>query len=341
MKITMRNNFLIIVALLALSIAGCKKPDLQADLHVTVNLRTAGNYIQNNYAFSLFAYAVQKAGLMDSLNNPNLNYTLLLPDNTAFNTDSINTNADLDAWGIDSLRFFVRTHILPGKLFISDIPTNLDNLYPNLTGISLYVSAGAYGTYYVNGISIKQEDIALVNGVIQVLSNPLKVSTGTVQAFVAARPDLKDLVAGLKKFNLWDDLGKASTVTVFAPRDTSFNTAGLTTAAIDTFTISRYNSVLFSCYFQPEHHLFLSDPATLVPALLSLPGGYLFGMSGGCTVLDPTRTALGPLGPRFFPQPNASRVTPYLDANHTNYVCSNGIVHLLSGVLVLPIDVIH
>ena len=340
-----RNNcFYILASLLLLQMAACKKPDFQGDQLVKANLRTAGDYIQNNYAFSLFAYAVQRAGLMDSLNNPGLSYTLLAPDDVAFNTDSIFTPADLDKWGADSLRFFVKNHILRGKVFYSDVPTNLDNLFTNLNGLTLYFSISqiAYlNNLYINGVLVKQQDIALINGVIQVLTYPLKISSGKVQDFLASRPDLQDLVAGLKKYNLWDGLDKAGELTVFAPRDTSFNVAGLSVAAIGQLDTARYKSILFGGYVLPAHHLFVSDGSLLVGAKLPLPGGYLFNMIGGCQVLDSsTRMVLGPLSPRLQPALNDyQRYTPYLDGNHIDYLFANGIVHMISDVLVLPADV--
>lgn len=329
------------IAFVVLLAAGCKKPDLEANLHVTSSLRTAGDYIQNNYAFSLFAYAVQQAGMMDSLNNANVNYTLLLPDNTAFNTDSIFQNSDLDAWGVDSLKFFVRNHLLPGKIFYDDVPTSLDNLYTNLNGISLYLSVSTtFQGLYIDGVTVKTKDIALVNGVIQVLTYPLKVSRGTVQDFLALRPDLQNLSAGLKRFGLWDSLRTISAVTVFAPQDTFFNAAGMNAAYITGLDTSAYNSVLFGGYTLLNHHLFVSDAAILVPAALPLPGGYLFDMEGGCEVMDSSRNVLGPLGVRVQPTLNdQQRLVPFLDGNHIDYVFANGVVHLIGNVLVLPADV--
>ncbi len=340
-----RNLCYIIILLLLCGIAGCKKPDYLAEQQAKSTLRNAGDFIRNNFSFSLFAAAIEKAGLMDSLNNPAAAYTIVAPQDADFNTYHITRPADLDAWGTDSIRFFVKNHLVAGKLFNSDISTSMDNRFSNLNGLPLFFSkspvANSTAGFYINGIKVVQTDITLANGVIHVIDGLIKESNSTVQDFLASRPDMSNLVAGLKKFNLWDSLRTGNAITLFAPSNTSLSGAGLSADSIQLLDTAKYKPVLFACYALQQHHLFLNDLNLLPAANIPLPGGYQLDMSNGCAVLDAAGLVLGPNGNRVVPVVNkpSDRYTPFLGVTTNDYVFTNGIVHLLSGALVLPGDV--
>jgi hypothetical protein len=344
-----------------LLIAGCKKPDFQAQEQAKATLQNVGDYINNNFDYTLFAAAIKKAGLMDSLNNPNAAYTVFVPTNEAFNADSIMSPSDFDKIPLDTLRYMVRSYILPQKLFYSDVPNNLDNLYANLNGIKLYISNFYQPPYnpafYVDGVpvnsfqvspTVSSFDVPEANAVIHVLSATMKVYSGTVQDFLAARPDLSDFVAVCKRFHLWDSLKTANPLTVFPVNNTGMESRGLTADSIAGMDTSQYYPILFSGYVQYPHHLFTGDLILLFDAssaagisggtstVFPSASGDLFGMTagypvGGCSLTNAGGTYLGPISSPY----GYAEITPFVTGG-TDFACSNGVVHLLTDLVVLP-----
>ncbi len=369
-----RNHFIhgFIAGMLVL-LSACKKPNLEIT-PTAGSVGTISNYLSTNFDLSLFYAAVKQSGLADSLDQTDGAFTVFAPVNTAFYKDSIYTEADLDKWAADSLKRFVRNYILPTKLFYTDIPPTSDTKYRNLNGIDLYVSEGSLFPLTVNGIAVQQAGAlvtyppaygtSLLNGVIYPLVNTLKISTGTVQDLIASMPALSHLQAGLKKFGLWDRLSGAGPFTVVAPQDTAFERYGLTLDSIGRLNPARYDSVLFGIYSIAPNHIFPTDLAQLQPLgqkavafptisdtlLLILTEVSNDGMLGMAASV-----ARGPLLVNSYPTyfgPTAAPDYSHLSGTHflgetgttitgtyINYTCSNGVLHLLSGILLRPSDV--
>lgn len=347
-----------------LFLAGCKKPDFASRERASSTLQNVGDYINNNFDLSLFAYAVKKTGFLDSLNNAGGTFTVFAPTNEAFNADSILSTEDLDKFSVDSLRYIVRTHILPQKLFFSDVPDNLDNLYPNLNGVNLYISAFSdptYGTdFVVDGVGASKQttgttqtfDIAQANGVVHLMPALVKVASGSVQDFLNSRPDLSDFVAAMKHFGFWDSLAQ-NPVTVFPVNNAGMEQWGLTADSIARMDTSQYFQILFSGYFQYPHHLFLSDLG-LIGGIDNSSGTYTYddnayfpAANGDIVALGASYTGTGVyiksaagkyLGPEYSPYgyPVFDAFVPSLE----NIACTNGVVDVLTDVLILP-DAAH
>jgi uncharacterized surface protein with fasciclin (FAS1) repeats len=333
-----------------LVVHGCKKPDFAAQQEADSKLLNVGDYIKNNFDFTILAAALEKTGLMDSLNNPGGQYTVFAPEDAGFAVDSILSVADLDKFSVDSLRFIIKNHILRSKLFFSDIPMSLDNLYPNMNGLNLYLSenSGGAASLGVSGVlatSVQTAtsttptwDIPLANGVIHILSRPLKYYSGTVQAFLASRPELSSFVEGLRKFNQWDSLAIASPYTIVAPVNNAFTINGITPDSIAAMDTSKLQSTLFGGYVAYPHHVFTTDPNMLNgTGDITLAGGYSMGIGyQGFILIGPDGQTLGPNKDQ--PGGNDRFVLP-LDGGSTDYVCTNGVVHLIGQLMVLPGDV--
>lgn len=268
-----RHFISIITTAFIISITACKKPNFDV-APAPGTTGTVVDYLRNNFDFSLFYAALQKSGLVDSLNNLNAAYTVWAPLNSALNKEGIYTGSNFDSWPADSLRFFVRSHIQPIKLFYSDIPTASDNKYRNLNGIDLYISknATAGGQFYliVDGVPVQavgalststtyQYGAAQLNGVVYPLINALKTSNKTVQDFLSSQPDLTHLVTGLKKFGVWDKLTGDGPFTIVAPKDSAFERYGLTIDSINKLDPSKYDVGLFAGYCMTPNHFFLLD----------------------------------------------------------------------------------
>ncbi|RFS19437.1 fasciclin domain-containing protein [Chitinophaga silvatica] len=361
-----------------LMVVSCKKPDFEAEQQAMA-AGTITDYLKNNFDFSLFVAAVNKAGLSDSLDKASSAFTVMAPTNSALNKDGILNAADFDKWPADSLQYFVRTHILPARVFYTDIPLSSDNRYTNLNGVRLYVSrSNAFNANLaVNGVSVQSQPslstsvaatfgASLLNGVVYPLPTTLKVLPVTVQQFLTARPTLSHLVAGLKKFGYWDQLGADGPYTVYAPMDSSFERRGITLDSINRMDLNIYDPVVFGGYFLKPNHLFVLDILQLPPPsginflAFQLPainyklvmGQQPFGLGVGVATAASTQTStLVPVGP-YWNQPYGNQGTPFLGEVQTglslvnlkgayiNYTCSNGVVHLLSDILVMPDKVV-
>lgn len=352
--------------------AACKKPDFsvtpQSQDPTTVRL-----YLQNNFDFSLFTAAIQKAGLADSLDNRGQSYTVFAPLNNALHKDGIYAPTDFDKWKPDSLRNFVRTHIIPGKLFYSDIPAQSDNRYTAINGQTLYVSISTvYGVgMIVNGVNVKAASslsttvgvtygATELNGVVYPVQTTIKASSSTVKAFLEGRGDMTHLIAGFKKFGLWDNLEENGPVTIFAPPDSIFEQRGMTLDSIARIDTSLYDPILFNGYMLKPNHLFSLDIAqsipapdgsflffpSLSPAYATMVGGY--GINVGITRWSDTYGGfgfayVGPAGPftgtPFLGEPQTVYQLDLAQGTYMNYSLSNGVVHLLGDLLAAPENV--
>ncbi|MBO9731286.1 MAG: fasciclin domain-containing protein [Chitinophaga sp.] len=276
-----------IITLLLMAAASCKKPDFESEQQAQAT-GTISDYLSNNFDLSLFGAAVRKAGLMDSLDKATASFTVMAPTNSALNKDSIFNAGDFDTWTKDSLLYFVRTHILPVKLFYGDIPLSSDNRYTNLNGVQLYFSRSTARNntvpFAVNGVNVIRESAlgtstslkfgaTQLNGVVYPLLNTIKVYPGTVQAFLQSRPYFSHLIAGLKKFDYWERMGGDGPFTVYAPLDSSFERRGMTLDSINRMDSQHYDPVVFGGYFLTPNHVFVMDIAQLPPVtgVLSLP----------------------------------------------------------------------
>lgn len=348
----MKNRIPIAILMLCLLTmwAGCKKTDFQAQQREGSKLLRTGEYIKNNFSFTIFSAALQKTGWMDSLNNPNAQYTVFIPDDNAFKKDSILSAADLDKWSADSLRVLVKQHIIRNKLFYNQIPLALDNLYPNLNGVNMYVSAvSANGqvSLAVNGVTVQKVqsavvngvvyDIPLANGVLHVLNRVLRYFPGTVQQFLSGRAECADLTAGLKRFGLLDSLGKNGPFTVYAPVNAAFDLNNISLDSIGRMDTAKLQSVLFAGYLTYPHHIFITDLSMVYSSALTVSGGYLLSLDNTGVLLQTAQG--GRLGPLAGKPAYLDRISKFANGNSTDYLCTNGVVHLLQQLTVLPSDV--
>jgi uncharacterized surface protein with fasciclin (FAS1) repeats len=374
------QGFVFAATILAL-LPACKKPNLTIPPQAG-SVGTISNYLSTNFDLSLFYAAVQKAGLEDSLDHSDGEFTVFAPLNSAFNKDGIYRNSDLDNWTTDSVKAFVRTYILARKLFYKDIPTTSDTRYTNLNGIDLYVSEGYLFPLTVNGVavlpsgslasSLKTFGITQLNGLVYPIQNTLKISLGTVQELIASMPDLSHLQAGLKKFGLWDMLGKTGPFTVVAPVDTAFERYGLTLDSIARLNTANYDPVLFGIYEISPNHIYLTDVAQIqeykaaafqtvsdsLALVMSCEADIQSSMNSlaasvtrwpiilnqGYRYVGPTYSGSFGIGSGAYflgEPPSIQCCSPTIPPNgkYTNYTCANGVVHLLSGILLRPSDV--
>jgi uncharacterized surface protein with fasciclin (FAS1) repeats len=326
--------------LILLLIAACKKTDLTVSQEHQSDIRPVGDFIRNNYDLSLLSAALQKTGLLDSLNGAGP-FTIWTPDNKAFNGLGISRPEDFDSLDIDSLRYMMKYLIIPQRLYISDFPTQLDTRYATLSGGLQNVSVAALGNnadafrIVVDGCTVydaPKRNIALKNGVLHLLQTlPRYYPQKTIQDLLAADTSLSLFAALMKKSNQWDSLKLAGPYTVYAPVNSVFRRYGLTEDSIARLNVQRYKPLAFNIYtlsLKP-HHLLSTDwgLAGGYNASIKLDGGYALAAGYYINVWAP--------GQRYgYHGPGGVN---YADGQQgQNNMADNGVLFHISNVLLYP-----
>jgi len=238
---------------LLLLLAACEHPDITL-ANPNDLLRPGAEFTKNNFEFSLFNAAIERAGLREELSGKGP-FTVFAPGNDAFHEIGIRTKADLEKVSADSLKFLVRMHVLPRLLYKENVPLgSLENPHVNLAGEILWLArVNDYAGTFVNGAIIEagKGDLRLSNGVFHEINKVLKYRNGTVQNWLEQQGNYSMLIAGLKKFGLWEQLANEGQWTVMAPDDAAFEKNGITKSDIEAMDPSRYGKRLFAAYLFP------------------------------------------------------------------------------------------
>lgn len=301
-----------IIALCAfglLGFASCEKQLILLD-QPNEDIRSLGGFIGNNFDYMLFAAALEYTGLMDTLANSPGPFTVLAPPDAAFNDLGITRISDFYGMDRDSLRDVLAYHILPFRLMEADVPENsIDQRYMTLAGRALYSSRAINATtniyvtershLYFSGAYVRHKDWEFSNGLMHTLTKLMKPHPGkTVQDLLASRPQYSTLVAGFKKFGLWDELATEGPFTVFAAQNSFLAEYGITEASIAAMDASQYiGERLFGAYIMYGKHYFTLDngfflwsegQGWLVNPLRNDPGYYqiLMSMDNGSNMYD-------------------------------------------------------
>lgn len=317
------------------------------DLSVTKpneNFRLADDFLKNNYDFSLFYAALQYTGLADTLHKAGP-YTVIAPNNKAFNEIGIQLPGDIYKLNRDSLRQAMAYHIINRKLLVANMPVNgVDVRYQTLAGIQLYLSMASFDPLfpeYVNhrpffsGSLAYRKDIPLVNGTMHAVDKIMKQYPGVgVQKWLAARPQYSIFVSGLKKFGLWDELAQKGPFTIFAPENKAFTDAGITQAVVDGMNPAQYiGPRLFGCYIFYNKSYFTTDREVFATINRELEF-YTTPRNDNSKIswynsLDMSMESVQGGSNSWYYRIAASRPK-------SDNLCTDGMVHTLSGVLVKP-----
>lgn len=347
----MMKTLFFVPALLVFSclFVACKHEDLTVS-KPNENVRLAGDFLKNNFDFSLFYAALDLTGLVPKLNEKGP-ITVLAPDNTAFRDLGIQTAADLQKLNHDSLKQAMAFHILTRRLMQADVPVNgVDVQYETLADIPLYVtfasyapgnSAYPYNRLFFSGSFAYRKDVQMANGVLHALSKVMKQYPGkNVQQWLADRPDYSIFVSGLKKFGLWDELAGKGPFTIFAPNNKAFTDAGISQANIDALVTDKYiGPRLFGAYILYDKRYFLADKT-------------FFDIVNGETIYAKTvrndmtifgwydymgAYSLSLASGKIQPIINFGSVeVPSTMGYRLDHLCGNGVVHDTPGLLVTP-----
>jgi uncharacterized surface protein with fasciclin (FAS1) repeats len=333
MKPTIRI-ILIVISLVSLYGTACRKVAAASSGPASETLL---NYLQNNYAFSLFYYGLQKTGLDKQLNGKD-SYTLLIPDNDAFGRDSVFIPGDLDKMDTAYLRQWLAYHILPGSITVAAVPQAINSPYPNIQGSTLWFSRPIPGVgqrqtdfdhiLHIDGDNVNNPDIMASDGVIQVLNTPLRLPQTTIQTYLASNAQYSLFVGCLQRFGLWDQLAGPGPITVFAPENASWVGIRVSPDSVGRLDTVEFKRELFGIYIINPALIFMTDFQD-IPFSGGPYGGYItpngtYYFSNGALIdgagYDPV-TGQG--------APAATLTTPDL-------LMLNGVVHGMNGVLLTP-----
>lgn len=329
----------------------CDHQDL--DVYVeSENYSNAADFIGNNYNLSLFHAALEQAGLLEMLKDEGP-YTLFAPDNKAFNDLGVVRAGDFAGMNQDSLRDMLLYHILPRRLYTSDVPPKtIDNKYVNMLDKELFIGyeyrkdcdeCVLISDFYVNGSKsvLATQNMALANGVLHMVDKVLKYQP-TLQEILMSKPEYSIFNELLKRTGDWDRLAQPDFTTVFAPDNQAFEQAGITSQDIAGLNPDEYHKRLSRVYLL-HNHFFLSDMviygqyagsgnygSPFYRARIVGDEDYYFGIS-----------ANRPIEPFIIhsqsPNPNSPiRIGSFQPGYRTDYKADNGVLHGITSLLVLP-----
>lgn len=347
---TSQHTLPVILLLLSTLLFSCKHEDLTVP-KPNKDIRPAGDFIRNNYDFRLFDAALEYTGLSTELNGKGP-FTVLAPTDQAFNELGVQLPGDFQKMNKDSLRLVMAYHILPMRLFSSDIPVNsVDVRYQTLAGKQLYASSGMFtpgNTYPQNfftfgGCQLDRRDITLSNGILHTIKKMQKPFPGiTVQDWLAARPSYSIYVAGLKKFGLWDALAQPGRFTIFAPDNKAFTDVGITAEDIAALNPATYSGArLFGGYILYDRQYFITDKLLFV--IINAETRYKYRIKDDDSDFEMLAynqeftVSLSRVPNGTFQPIVLGRVTvPLGEWAKMDNICENGIVHQLPAIMVRP-----
>lgn len=323
--------------LLLMIAAGCvKKESIPPPANsVTASLR---DLLANNFSFSLWYEAMQRSGTDSLLDNNSDGYTLFAPDNGAFEKAGISPDS-LRRIGSAALRRLVLYHILPGRISSAGVPQALNYSFSSMSNDLLYTSTNAKDTnLYVNGNLVVRKNIIARNGFIHALERTLTLPAASVQDMLAADPDYSCLVAGFKKFDLWDELKGPGPMVVLAPTNDAFAAHGWDVDAINAMNKDEFRKMAFSTYMLKPAFFFITNLRMAPPVGPFVQGDTYLLFNRGPNGMDAMIKAV----PWNYREPElSSRVIFYGDWVNYAYtepgkLAVNGILHEAHSLNVIP-----
>ncbi|AOM77239.1 hypothetical protein BFS30_08740 [Pedobacter steynii] len=215
-----------------------------------LNLRPAGEFINNNYEFKLFNAALKITGLSEILNGQGP-FTVFAPSDLAFNNMGIRTPADFQKMNLDSLRDVMKYHIVTQRMSSMDVAKKtVDNPFNTLLGHPVLLSLGNDTDYdfYINGSRITRKDIDLANGILNTVDKVIKYQPVTVKKYLESQERYGIFVAALKKFGLLDQLDTEGPWTVLALPNSAFEQQNISKEDIEKLNPASFKKRLFGTY---------------------------------------------------------------------------------------------
>lgn len=302
----------LLLALAAVTLLGaCKKekPAMQQS-------QTIATLVASNSSFSLLKSALVRADLVTTLDGTGT-FTVFAPNNDAFVAAGLETEAKINNVPVATLKSILLYHVLGQRVTAGEIATGSNAAVKTANEQNVFVTKGTTGVF-VNGAKVIQADVAASNGVIHVINSVLMPPAGNIVATAQADPNFTYLIAAVLRAsegttNVAAVLSGAGPLTVFAPTNQAFISAGFPTiASIQAASPATLTSIL--TYHVVGARVFSSDlseglqPATVNGEKVTIT------LNGGAKVKGKSNTT-------------ASTITK------ANIVTSNGVIHVIDQVL--------
>lgn len=338
-------------------LVACRKDNIAPPIDRTLVPRTITQFVENNYDLTLLHAALKKANLLDTLQLPNVG-TFFAPDAAAFNAHGIWSEKDLEAMNADSLREVLRGYIIPQRMFISQFPVQMGNVYTTRSGTTMYISVSASGNgagpdnrnLVINGgvvLDGSKRNISLGNGVVHMLKKMMNVHSGTVQDYLASNPELSIFTAAMKRFNYWEGLKNNNPITVFAPNNAAFEKLNITEQQINNINPAAFKEQLFAIYhFNMAPKRIFTSEGWLIEGTVYADGGVKYGNYSltpnyGWSAYwgeDSGIELYEWQGVRYGSVVGGNGSTVYKGSNtiDADHVTSNGVVHVIEDLFLFP-----
>jgi uncharacterized surface protein with fasciclin (FAS1) repeats len=294
-----KTLFFTLTLMYSLMSSSCSKSDDNNDQNITT-------IVSNNPNFSLLALAINRAGLTSTINSSN-NITVFAPDNEAFAAAGI-TESAINSLPVETLAAILKYHVVGSSINSTAVPTSA--AVATLEGKNLYASNNANGVF-VNGIRVKQADVAASNGIIHVISKVMMPPTQTIAEIASSNPDFSLLLAAVVRAGLATAVSSEGNYTVFAPTNAAFNAAGFNSAA----DINNADQELISTvvkYHVLTTTVFASD----------LTNGNVNSLQGGALQISTAPSVK-----------IASSSNPVSNIVAADIIATNGVIHVINRVL--------
>lgn len=262
--------------------------------------------------FSILVAALQRADLVSTLQSAGP-FTVFAPNNAAFAASGI-TLADVEAMDVDTLTTILLYHVVSGAAVGSSAVTAgpVDSAAQDESGTwSLSLILGTSGGVTINGgnaveggATVATPDIAASNGVIHVIDRVLLPPS---IADMARYAGLSDLLEAVVDAELATTLAEEGPFTVFAPTNDAFPDGGARPTGDALASVLLY------------HVLSGAVPSGSVPARANALATNTAG--NNMTLLFDTSAGVAVNG---------------IDVVLADVGCTNGIVHVIDGVLLPP-----
>jgi len=275
---------------------------------------TIADIVGDDDSFSTLLGLLQGEDLTDALGEEDATFTVFAPTNAAFGPYDLDAIAGTEGAVGEILRY----HVVQGAAVASGDLTDGQTI-ETLAGDELTVSLRD-GNVFIDGAQVTQPDVEADNGIIHVIDRTLigNQNLANVAAFVNETSVLFDTVAGA---GLGEAFADAEQWTVFGPNNATFENADLS-----GFSDAEIAEVL-------QYHVFpdgLTSSGDLLQ-LLSDNGGEVT-----LTTLQGEDLTIAQDGEEIVFNDSDDGPQATLDLSNLDYFGSNGILHVIDGLLLPP-----
>lgn len=319
MKKTLKNSLVIILGITFLSITSCSS---DSDSSSNTPDNTITGIASRTSNLSTLVAALNKAGLAATLKGTGP-YTVFAPTNDAFDDFLAENGYDnLDAVPVATLKEILLNHVVSGENTSSSLSTGYVKTLSkgsasSTNTLSMFINTAS--GVKINGISnVTTADVDASNGVVHIVD--AVIGLPTVAAHAKANSNFTTLVSLLNRPgqpNFESVLSNPGTYTVFAPTNDAFTalntelepTGGIAAVSADNITkILQYHVVSEANVLSSQ----LTEGQNITP-ILTPSQTFQVLLSGGAKLKDASNRQCNIIA--------------------TDVQCSNGIIHVLSKVL--------